>query len=85
MVDAVIEAVQTEVSMFTEETDSNRLLGILLAEQYNLLNKNYRENEELLGMGIAMRNNDVMMIIRRKVEDKLFDLDITIPELASAE
>ena len=85
MVDAIMEVVQTEVAMFTEECDKNSLLGILLAEQYNLLNKNYRENEELLGMGIAMRNNDVMMIIRRKVEDKLFDLDITMPELASME
>jgi hypothetical protein len=55
---------------------------MLLAEQYNLLNFNYRQNTDLLGMGIAMRNNDVMMIIRRKIEDKLFDLDITMPELA---
>ena len=82
MVDAVIEVIQTEVAMFTEDTETNPLLGMLLAEQYNLLNFNYRQNTDLLGMGIAMRNNDVMMIIRRKIEDKLFDLDITMPELA---
>jgi hypothetical protein len=71
--------------MFTEENETYPLLGKLLAEQYNLLNRNYRANTELLGMGIDMRNNDVMMIIRRKVEDKLFDLDITMPKLDSME
>ncbi len=81
MVDAIIEAIQVEVSVFTSEDDSNPLLGKLIAQHYNLLSENYNKMPELLGKGVEKESNDVLMSIKKKVEEKLVKLNVTMPKL----
>ncbi len=81
MVDAIIETIETEIVVFSRHSDAKPRLGLLIAEHYNLLYKNYKKFPILLGKEIEIDSNDVMLIIRKKVEDKLIELDVTMPKL----
>lgn len=84
MVDAIIETIETEVKAFSDANDTYPFLGHLLAKHYNLLYKNYKKFPTLLGKGVDINSNDVMLIIRKKVEDKLISIDVTMPKLGDA-
>ena len=81
MIDAIIEAIFTEVTIFSDTDNAKPFLAKLIAHHYNLLHKNYLKFPQLLGKGIDIASNDVVLLIRNKVEEWLLNLDVTMPKL----
>ncbi len=75
MIDAIIDAIKCEVTSFSEERHIESLLGKLIVKHFNLLVDNYQKFPQLLGKNVDILSNDVMLVIRKKVEDKLIELN----------
>lgn len=65
MIDAAIEAIYSEVSCFDKSDDVEAHVGLILVEQYNIF------------AGYHTENDDVCALVRRKVMDKLTDMDVS--------
>lgn len=80
MVEAIIEIVFKEVSTFCDGPDIKPLLQKLILKHFSLLLDNYRACPSFFGNGIAIEENDVIQIVRKKIMEKFEDMDIFVNE-----
>lgn len=65
MIDAAVEVIYGEVSCFDKSDDIKAHVGLILVEQYNIFISYHKEDD------------DVVQLVRRKVIDKLTELDVS--------
>ncbi|MCR5034356.1 MAG: tubulin-like doman-containing protein [Clostridia bacterium] len=80
MVDAIIEAINREISSSCRKRDIKPLLAQLTVKHFTLLKENYEAAPEFFGKGVDMMSNDVMQAICKKIEEKFEDLAIQVPD-----
>lgn len=80
MVDAIMEAINREITATCKKKDIKPLLAQLTEKHFVLLKENYEKAPEFFGRGIDLMSNDVMQAICKKIEEKFEDLAMEIPD-----
>ena len=80
MVDAIMEAINREITATCKKKDIKPLLANLTEKHFVLLKENYGKAPEFFGKGVDLMSNDVMQAICKKIEEKFEDLAIDIPD-----
>lgn len=78
MVDSVIDVMKNEVSRFEKDEDINPFLADQLVKQFELLIKNYKNDEfnvnDCMRKNLTIKDNPVLNVVFRKVSKKLKEL-----------
>ena len=78
MIDAIFEIIEKEIRTFADKDNFDPLVAKLVRDHYNLLYANYEACRELYdNHGSDPKNNRAFKVIRKKVLEKIDDLDVT--------
>lgn len=80
MVDAVISVLEQEINRYEKEDDRKPLLAIRLQEQFELLIKNFNNDEYEKEFGLrkntTISENSVIRVVQKKISRKIKELDV---------
>ncbi|MBQ8894768.1 MAG: hypothetical protein IJ043_10235 [Clostridia bacterium] len=79
MVDAIFEIIELEISTFVDADDANPLIAKTIRDHYNMLYENYNLCPAVYTGSdrIGIKENPAVKVIRKKVLEKIDDLDVS--------